>query len=138
MIIPRPSGMKFAAPEAGFPMWRGLIIVAMLCPAPAARAGAPEDDFRLGLSAYNVGDYAAAFRYWRPLAERSEPRAQAGIGFMYHRGLGVAIDDREAAVWLRRAAELEGKISRITDKTAQELEGKPPVQPANNDGAPGN
>ena len=39
---------------------------------------------------------------------------------------------------LRRAAELEGKISRITDKTAQELEGKPPVQPANNDGAPGN
>ena len=24
---------------------------------------------------------------------------------MYHRGLGVAVDDREAAVWLGRAAE---------------------------------
>ena len=24
---------------------------------------------------------------------------------MYHRGLGVRVDDREAAIWLRRAAE---------------------------------
>jgi hypothetical protein len=41
-----------------------------------------------------------------PLAERDEPRSQVGIGFMYHRGLGgVGVDDREAAVWLRRAAE---------------------------------
>ena len=40
------------------------------------------------------------------LSERDEPRFQAGIGFMYHRGLGgVGVDDREAAVWLRRAAE---------------------------------
>ncbi len=70
-----------------------------------AHAGSSDDDFRGGLSAFNTGDYAAALRLWRPLAEREEPRSQAGIGFMYHRGLGVAADDREAAAWLRRAAE---------------------------------
>src|SRR5258708_15713304 len=70
----------------------------------AARAEAV-DDFRSGLSAFNSGDYATALRLWRPLAERAEPRSEAGLGFMYHRGLGVAVDDREAAVWLRRAAE---------------------------------
>jgi TPR repeat protein len=70
-----------------------------------AHAGSSDDEFRGGLSAFNTGDYATALRLWRPLAEREEPRSEAGIGFMYHRGLGVAVDDREAAVWLRRAAE---------------------------------
>jgi TPR repeat protein len=70
-----------------------------------AHAGTSDDDFRRGLSAFNTGDYATALRVWHPLAEREEPRSEAGLGFMYHRGLGVAADDREAAVWLRRAAE---------------------------------
>jgi uncharacterized protein len=70
-----------------------------------AHAGTSDEDFRRGLSAFNTGDYAAALRLWRPLAEREDPRSEAGIGFMYYRGLGVEVDDREAAVWLRRAAE---------------------------------
>jgi uncharacterized protein len=70
-----------------------------------ARAASPEEDFRSGLSAFNRGDYAAAMRLWRPLAERDDPRSEAGLGFMYHRGLGVPVDDAEAAVWLRKAAE---------------------------------
>jgi TPR repeat protein len=70
-----------------------------------AHAGTSDDEFRRGLSAFNTGDYATALRLWRPLAEREEPRSEAGIGFMYHRGLGLGVDDREAAVWLRRAAE---------------------------------
>jgi TPR repeat protein len=77
------------------------------------QAGTAEDDFRQGLSAFNTGDYGTALRVWRPLAESGEPRSQAGIGYMYHRGLGVGVDDREAAVWLRRAAELgqaEGQL----------------------------
>ena len=64
-----------------------------------------DEEFRQGLSAFNVGDFATAMEFWRPLAERGEPRSEAGLGFMYHRGLGVAVDDREAAAWLRRAAE---------------------------------
>jgi TPR repeat protein len=72
---------------------------------PAATAGTPEEDFRAGLSAFNGGDFAAAMRLWRPLADRNDPRSQAGIGFMYHRGLGVKTDDVQAAFWLRKAAE---------------------------------
>jgi TPR repeat protein len=68
-------------------------------------AGSPEEDFRAGLSAFNGGDFAAALRLWRPLAERNDARSQAGIGFMYHRGLGVKTDDAQAAFWLRKAAE---------------------------------
>jgi len=78
-----------------------------------AHAESSDDDFRGGLSAFNTGDYATALRFWRPLAEREEPRSEAGIGFMYHRGLGVDADDREAAVWLRRAArhgQAEGQL----------------------------
>jgi TPR repeat protein len=70
-----------------------------------AHAGTDEEDFRHGLSAFNTGDYATALNVWRPLAEQGEPRSQAGIGFMYHRGMGVRADDREAATWLLRAAE---------------------------------
>jgi TPR repeat protein len=70
-----------------------------------AVAGTPEEDFRAGLSAYNTGDFARAMRLWRPLADRDDARSQAGIGFMYHRGLGVKADDVRAAFWLRKAAE---------------------------------
>jgi TPR repeat protein len=71
----------------------------------AALAGTAEEDFRAGLSAYNTGDFARALRLWRPLADRDDARSQAGIGFMYHRGLGVKADDVQAAFWLRKAAE---------------------------------
>src|SRR4051794_3084786 len=82
------------------------ILVAFLCLAiPSARAGEADDEFRRGLAAFNTGDFAAALRAWRPLAEQSEPRSEAGLGFMYHRGMGVAVDDSAAAFWLTRAAE---------------------------------
>ena len=71
----------------------------------AVRAASPEEDFRSGLSAFNGGDFSAAMRLWRPLADHNDARSQAGIGFMYHRGLGVKTDDAEAAFWLRKAAE---------------------------------
>ena len=81
------------------------VSLAASIPVQDARAGTDDDEFRQGLSAFNTGDYDSALRVWRPLAERGEPRSEAGIGFMYHRGLGVRVDDREAAVWLLRAAE---------------------------------
>jgi TPR repeat protein len=43
-------------------------------------------------------------RVWLPLVQ-SDPRSATGIGFMYHRGLGVAVDDEKAAAWMRGAAE---------------------------------
>ena len=72
---------------------------------PALLAASAEEDFRSGLSAFNRGDFAAAMRLWRPLAEGDDARSQAGVGFLYHRGLGVTTDDTQAAFWLRKAAE---------------------------------
>ena len=82
-----------------------LAVAALMGTIWPAIAASPEEEFRTGLSAFNSGDFATALRAWRPLAEGNEARSQAGIGFMYHRGLGVKVDDQQAAVWLRKAAE---------------------------------
>jgi hypothetical protein len=87
--------------------------VVLFLPAWTVCAQTADSDFRRGLSAFNIGDYASALQAWRPLAEHDDPRSQAGIGFMYHRGLGVGTDDHEAALWLRRAAkhgQAEGQL----------------------------
>lgn len=73
-----------------------------------------ETEFRAGLSAFNAGDYATALRLWSPLASDGEPRAQAGLGFMHHRGLGVPVDDDLAALWLTRAAEKGQADAQLT------------------------
>lgn len=66
---------------------------------------ADAQDFRSGLSAYNSGDYTRAFHDWLGLAEQGDPAAEAGIGFLFHKGLGVTQDDAEAATWFVKAAE---------------------------------
>ena len=76
------------------------IVIPLLSSAQPAAAG----DFGSGLSAYNRGDYVTAFRDWYPLAERGEARAQTGLGFLFHKGLGVTQDDLEAASWFEKAA----------------------------------
>lgn len=74
--------------------------------ASGAVFAAPADQaFREGLSAYNSGNFDKAMKIWLPLAQKEDPAAQAGIGFMYHRGMGVATDNGKAAYWLRKAAE---------------------------------
>ena len=111
LFAPRPRGYRNGGhgepvmPSIG--IGRKLISAVMLAALAsfAAGAGTQEEDFRRGLSAFNGGDYAGAMRLWRPLAESDEARSQAGVGFMYHRGLGVKTDDAQAAFWLRKAAE---------------------------------
>ena len=66
---------------------------------------ATASDFGSGLSAYNRGDYITAFRDWYPLAEHGDAAAQAGLGFLFHKGLGVAQDDVEAASWFEKGAD---------------------------------
>lgn len=83
-------------------MKRTALIVALLF-APAASS--PAQDFRAGLGAYDVGDYASAFDHWRAGAERNQTKAQSGLGFLYYKGLGVPRDSVQAARWFLRAAE---------------------------------
>jgi len=61
--------------------------------------------FEDGLAAAKRGDYATALKFWRPLAEQGDAKAQNKLGFIYANGRGVPPDDTEAVKWWRLAAE---------------------------------
>jgi uncharacterized protein len=79
--------------------------VSLLAMAVPTSGAAVAQDFRSGLSAYNSGDYTRALREWLGPAEHGDAAAEAGIGFLFHKGLGVTQDDAEAASWFVKAAE---------------------------------
>lgn len=58
-----------------------------------------------GQQAFNLQNYADAFSYWRPLAEKGVAEAQYGVGFMYESGWGVARDYDQAFRWYQLAAQ---------------------------------
>ncbi len=62
-------------------------------------------DFEAGHDAFYRGDYAAALKEWKPLAEGGHPEAQLNLASMYAQGIGVSQDYTEAVKWYRRAAE---------------------------------
>jgi uncharacterized protein len=77
------------------------VLVVFLCSSSTTMAG----DLENGVAAYNRLDSVTAWRLLQPLAERGEAGAQALVGDMYARGLGVTYDGTEAVHWWRRAAE---------------------------------
>jgi TPR repeat protein len=62
-------------------------------------------DFQAGMAAYERGDYEAALREWRPLAERGGVEAQFNLGLLYYHGKGVPADAAEAHAWYLKAAQ---------------------------------
>jgi len=66
---------------------------------------ATAQDFRRGLSAFNRGEYGETLQQWLPLARLEDADSQAGLGYLYFKGLGVPQDYAEAAIWFGRAAE---------------------------------
>lgn len=62
-------------------------------------------DYLKGLNAYDSGDYTAAFKEWRVLAELGHAVAQRKLGAMYESGRGIVQDFKEAAKWFRKCAE---------------------------------
>lgn len=72
-------------------------------PMPHAASG---EGFRDGLRAFNQRDYGGAYEIWWPLADRDgDAKAQAGLGYLYYSGRGVARDSGRAAAWFYRAAK---------------------------------
>lgn len=57
-----------------------------------------------GRWAYERGDYATAWRKWRPLADQGDAPAQFYLGLMYDEGKGVPQDYTQAVWWYRLAA----------------------------------
>ncbi len=64
---------------------------------------ASAQDFQKGLEATKRGDYTAALREFRPLAEQGNAIAQFNLGILYGNGRGVPQDYAEAAKWYRLA-----------------------------------
>jgi hypothetical protein len=56
------------------------------------------------LQAMRAGNYAEAFCIWRPLAKAGDAQAQFSLGWMYHNGYGLAIDDDQTLHWWEQAA----------------------------------
>ena len=61
--------------------------------------------FEKGYAAYEGGDYGAAMRLWRPLAEQRDAKAQYYLGQLYQNGQGVPQNYAEAMKWYRLAAD---------------------------------
>ncbi len=77
-----------------------IIALTFLTSVTAAQA----QDFDKGLAAARAGDFAAAIREWRPLAEGGHIEAQFNFGAIYEEGLGVPKDPAAAAGWYALAA----------------------------------
>lgn len=50
------------------------------------------------------GNYAIAYCIWQPLAEQNDSEAQYNIGWMFHNGYGLTIDDASAFFWWIKSA----------------------------------
>ena len=68
----------------------------------AAPLGA--QDFTKGLQAFEAGDFAAAVKEWKPLAESGDSSAQNSMGNLYYNGQGVPQNHAEAFRWYRLSA----------------------------------
>lgn len=61
-----------------------------------------------------LGNYAHAYLTWRELANKRDPEAEYNLGWIYHNGYGVAVDNSAAAYWWQRAAG-HGKTEALFD-----------------------
>src|SRR5262245_9948639 len=77
-------------------------VVLALLVALGPAAAAPADP---GWSAVASGDYAAALKYWKPLAEGGNAGAQHGLGYLYFTGKGVPQDPDAAFSWYTKSAD---------------------------------
>lgn len=81
-----------------------LVFLASLFPVPFP-GPAHADPVAEADAAYKAGDFAAAVRISRTLAEEGDAKAQYALGLFYQQGKGVQQDYAEAAHWYRKAAE---------------------------------
>nr|WP_314228397.1 tetratricopeptide repeat protein [uncultured Kingella sp.] len=81
----------------------GVLVGLMLaCAAPAWADD--KTQLQQGVTAYEAGNYAQAFRLWQPFAQQGNAGAQYNLGVMYAKGRGVVQDDKQAVSWFQKAA----------------------------------
>lgn len=73
--------------------------------APSVAEVEADDRYQQALTSMQAGDYAVAFCSLKPLAEAGHPQSQFSLGWMYHNGYGLSINNNKALSWWQRAAE---------------------------------
>lgn len=73
---------------------------------------AQAQDYNEGLMAASEGDYNTAVMKWKPLAEKNNPMAQFNLALMYHRGLGVSMDEKKAVSLYKQSANNGYKLAQ--------------------------
>lgn len=61
-------------------------------------------DFNKGDVAAQEGNYAEAYCIWKPLANHGHAEAQYRLGWLYAKGLGLAVNEATAIYWWKQAA----------------------------------
>ena len=64
-----------------------------------------EEDNQRANEAMRAGNYAIAYCIWQPQARAGDANAQYNIGWLYHNGYGLAVDDQQALYWWQQATE---------------------------------
>ncbi len=67
--------------------------------------GCANTHYQKGRDAFDRGDYDAAIKVFRSLAEKNDPRGQYALAIMYDMGEGVPQSSEEALKYYRHAAE---------------------------------
>lgn len=80
-----------------------------------AEAGDKIAQTYLGEFYERVADYANAAIWYRKAAEQDYPRAQANLGFLLAKGLGVAKDPAASDEWYRKASGLPAHAAAAND-----------------------
>jgi len=70
------------------------------------------EDHQLAEIAMQVGDYAEAYSIWLPLAKSGDAEAQFSLGWMYHNGYGLSINNLKTLKYWRSAAD-QGKADAL-------------------------
>lgn len=82
-------------------VWLAAVAGVLMCAAPAQ---AQVDPVKVGVDAWERGDYKTAIDRWRGPAIAGNPDAQFNLGQAYKLGRGVKADLAQAEEWYRKAA----------------------------------
>jgi len=121
------------------PMSRRLMVGAIIA---ATTALSPAyADVRAGVDAWQNGNYPAAIREWRPLAEKGDPDAQFNLAQAYKLGRGVAADLKQAQNWFEKASaqgheEAQANLGLILFQNGEQEAGMVWIRKAADNGDP--
>ena len=86
--------------------WVTLLLAGWLPAHAQSYSQAGHLDFNQGVAAANAGNYAVAYCIWKPLADLGHAEAQYRLGWLYAKGLGLAVSESAAIHWWQLAANL--------------------------------